>query len=216
MMETTHRNSEYIAPDIRIFKKEKSFVVELNQLSAESIIIDDTYSKIYKETDNDTVRTFLGDNMRKAQWLRDSIRQRCETLMACATQLLKCQKAFFEYGPEYLLPYSRKEMAEQLGRSESTISRALKDKYIECEWGILPTDYLFPKPSVDAHPMMTKTTIENSIQMIILDEDRQSPKSDEAIVEDLKTMGISVSRRTVAKYRDELGIPASSRRRVYS
>lgn len=216
MMETTHRNSEYIAPDIRIFKKEKSFAVELNQLSAESIIIDDTYSKIYKETDNETVRTFLGDNMRKAQWLRDSIRQRCETLMACATQLLKCQKTFFEYGPEYLLPYSRKDMAEQLNRSESTISRALKDKYVECDWGIFPTDFFFPKTSVDAHPMMTKNTIENSIQMIILGEDRQSPKSDEAIVEDLKDLGISVSRRTVAKYRDELGIPASSRRRVYS
>ena len=216
MMETTHRTSEYVAPDIRIFKKEKSFAVELNQLSAESIIIDDTYSKIYKETDNDTVKTFLGENMKKAQWLRDSIRQRCETLMACATQMLKSQKAFFEYGPEYLLPYSRKEMAEQLGRSESTISRALKDKYVECDWGMFPADYFFPKTSVDAHPNMTKNTIENNIQMIILGENRQSPKSDEAIVEVLKSMGIFVSRRTVAKYRDELGIPASSRRRVYS
>ena len=216
MMETTHRSSEYISPDIRIFKKETSFAVELNQLSADSIIIDDTYSKIYKETDNDTVRAFLGDNMKKAHWLRDSIRQRCETLMACATQLLKCQKAFFEYGPEHLLPYSRKEMAEQLNRSESTISRALKDKYVECDWGMFPTDYFFPKTSVDAHPMMTKNTVENSIQMIILEENKQSPKSDEAIVEDLKAMGISVSRRTVAKYRDELGIPASSMRRVYS
>jgi len=216
MMETTHRTSEYVAPDIRIFKKEKSFAVELNQLSSDSIIIDDTYSKIYKETDNDTVRTFLGDNMKKAQWLRDSIRQRCETLMACATQLLKSQKAFFEYGPEYLLPYSRKDMAEQLSRSESTISRALKGKYVECDWGMFPTDYFFPKPSIEAHPMITKNTIEGSIQMIILGEDRQSPKSDEAIVEDLKTLGVSVSRRTVAKYRDELGIPSSSRRKIYS
>lgn len=216
MMEATHRSSEYISPDIRIFKKETSFAVELNQLSADSIIIDDTYSKIYKETDNDTVRTFLGDNMKKAQWLRDSIRQRCETLMTCATQLLKSQKTFFEYGPEFLLPYSRKEMAEQLGRSESTISRALKDKYVECDWGLLPTDYFFPKSSVESHPMMTKNTIESTIQMIILREDRQSPLSDEAIVDTLKDLGISVSRRTVAKYRDELGIPASSRRRVYS
>jgi len=216
MMEAKHRTSEYVAPDIRIFKKEKNFAVELNQLSAESIIIDDTYAKIYKETDNETVKTFLGDNMKKAQWLRDSIRQRCETLMACATQLLKSQQAFFEEGPEFLLPYSRKEMAEQIGRSESTISRALKDKYVECDWGLFPTDYFFPKPSVDAHPMITKNTIEGSIQIIILGEDRQSPMSDEAIVDSLKAMGISVSRRTVAKYRDELGIPASSRRRVYS
>jgi len=216
MMEAIHRSSGYIAPDIRIFKKEKSFAVELNQLSAESIIIDDTYSKIYKETDNETVRTFLGENMKKAQWLRDSIRQRCETLMACATQLLKSQTAFFESGPGYLLPYSRKDMAEQVGRSESTISRALKDKYVECDWGMFPTDYFFPKSSVEAHPMITKISIESSIQSIISSENRQSPLSDEAIVDTLKTIGISVSRRTVAKYRDELGIPASSRRRVYS
>lgn len=216
MMEAIHRSSGYIAPDIRIFKKETSFAVELNQLSAESITIDDTYSKIYKETDNETVRTFLGENMKKAQWLRDSIRQRCETLMACATQLLKSQTAFFEDGPEYLLPYSRKDMAEQVGRSESTISRALKDKYVECDWGMFPTDYFFPKSSVEAHPMITKNSIESSIQSIISSENRQSPMSDEAIVDTLKTIGISVSRRTVAKYRDELGIPASSRRRVYS
>ncbi|NLH01377.1 MAG: RNA polymerase factor sigma-54 [Clostridiales bacterium] len=212
MMEATHRNSGYIAPDIRIFKKDGKFTVELNQLSADSIIIDETYSKIYKETDNETVRNFLGENMKKAQWLRESIRQRCETLMACANQLLISQLSFFELGPDYLLPYSRKEMAEQLGRSESTISRALKDKYIECEWGMFPADYFFPKQTVDAHPMVTKNTIESSIQMIINNEDRQSPLSDEAIVGVLKTMGISVSRRTVAKYRDELGIPASSRR----
>ncbi len=216
MMEATHRNSEYIAPDIRVFKKEKSFVVELNQLNSDSIIIDDTYSKIYKETDNDTVRTFLGENMKKAQWLKDSIRQRCETLMACAAELLKSQRDFFEDGPEFLLPYSRKDMAEQVGRSESTISRALKDKYVECDWGMFPTDYFFPKSSVEAHPMMTKNNIENNIQTIIGREDKLSPLSDEAIVDSLKSLGISVSRRTVAKYRDELGIPASSRRRVYA
>lgn len=216
MMEASHKNSGFVAPDIRIFKKETGFSVELNQLSADSIIIDDTYSKIYSETDNETVRSFLNDNMRKARWLRDSIRQRCETLMACATQLLKVQGGFFVGGPEFLVPYSRKEMAEQIGRSESTVSRALKDKYIECDWGMFPTDYFFPKPSLESQPMVTKNAIGTSIQSIILAENSQSPLSDEEIVESLKTKGISVSRRTVAKYRDELGIPSSSRRRVYS
>jgi len=216
MLEATHRDSGYIAPDIRIFKKDSGFAVELNQLDANSILIDDTYVKIYRETDNETVRTFLGENMKKAQWLRDSIKQRCETLMACASQLLRLQRSFFENGPEFLLPYSRKEMAEQLGRSESTVSRALKDKYVECDWGMFPTDYFFPKSTDEAQPTITKNNIENSIQVIIGCEDRQSPLSDEAIVDTLKNMGISVSRRTVAKYRDELGIPSSSRRRVYA
>lgn len=216
MLESRSQDNDYITPDIRILKKDKHFVVELNQLSADSIIIDDTYSKIYQETDNETVRSFLDENMKKAQWLRDSIRQRCETLMACATQLLNSQRDFFEYGPESLHPYSRKELAEQVGRSESTVSRAFKDKYVECSWGMFPTDYFFPKTSVDSHPTMTKSSIESSIQAIIHNEDRQSPMSDEAIVSALQRIGISVSRRTVAKYRDEMGIPPSSRRRIYA
>lgn len=215
MLETTHRNNEFIAPDIRIYKKDGHFSVELNQLSSESINIDDTYSKIYKDTDNETVRTFLGENMKKALWLRESIRQRCDTLMACAAELLKSQRSFFEEGPDWLRPYSRREMAEALGRSESTISRALRGKYVECEWGMFPTDYFFPKPSINTHPLMTKNTIESSIQMIIGNEDRASPMSDEAIVEKLGSMGIEVSRRTVAKYRVELGIPASFRRKTF-
>ena len=81
---------------------------------------------------------------------------------------------------------------------------------------MFPTDYFFPKSTDEAQPTITKNNIENSIQVIIGCEDRQSPLSDEAIVDTLKNMGISVSRRTVAKYRDELGIPSSSRRRVYA
>ena len=215
MLEATHRSSDFIAPDIRIFKKDGAFAVELNQLSADSILIDATYSKIYQDTDNDTVHSFLGENMKKAQWLRESIRQRCDTLMECATELLKNQQAFFAEGPDWLHPYSRREMAEALGRSESTISRALRGKYVECEWGMFPMDYFFPKPSVDTHPLMTRNTIESSIQMIIGNEDRRTPMSDEAIVDKLGEMGIEVSRRTVAKYRDELGIPASFRRRIF-
>lgn len=161
------------------------------------------------------MRSFLSENMKKAHWLRESIRQRCETLMACASQLLQDQRDFFEDGPEALRPYSRKELAERVGRSESTVSRAFKDKYVECSWGLFPTDFFFPKSTVEAHPNITKNTIESSIQAIISGEDRLSPLSDEAIVDALCAQGISVSRRTVAKYRDEMGIPPSSRRRVY-
>ena len=216
MLESRKNDNQYIVPDIRVIKKNGGFIVELNQLSAESIIIDDTYSKIYSETDNETVRSFLDENMKKACWLRDSIRQRCETLMACAGELLERQRGFFEFGPEALRPYSRKELAERVGRSESTVSRAFKGKYVECSWGLFPTDFFFPKTSVEAQPTITKNAIESSIQSIIGGEDRLSPLSDEAIVEALSRAGINVSRRTVAKYRDQMGIPPSSRRRIYA
>lgn len=216
MLESRKSDNQYIVPDFRVVKKNDGFAVELNQLSAESIIIDDTYSKIYSETDNETVRAFLDENIKKACWLRDSIRQRCETLMACASELLKSQMGFFEFGPDALRPYSRKELAESVGRSESTVSRAFKGKYLECSWGLFPTDFFFPKSSMETQPSITKNAIETVIQSIISAENRQSPLSDEAIVDELDKAGISVSRRTVAKYRDQMGIPPSSRRRIYA
>lgn len=205
----------YVTPDILIRKAGKGFVVELNQISADNIVIDDTYSRIYRETDSESVRTFLEENLKKAQLLRESIRQRCETLMDCATALLNRQRAFFEYGPGSLKPYSRREMAETLGRSESTISRAFKNKYVECDWGMFTADYFFPKQTAEDQPSVIKTVIESCIQDIIKAEDRQHPMSDEAIVSSLGKIGINVSRRTVAKYRDQLGIPASSMRKNF-
>ncbi len=215
MPEGTPPISEYITPDIRILKTHSGFVVELNQLNADNIIIDDTYSSLFKETDNESVRSFLGDNMRKAHWLRDSIRQRCETLMDCATQLLQSQRGFFENGPQSLRPYSRKEMAQQLGRSESTISRALKDKYVECDWGMFTAEYFFPKQTMDQNPTLTKNLLETAIQDLISGENSQNPFSDESIVARLQKQGMDISRRTVAKYRDQLGIPSSNRRKTF-
>lgn len=213
--ESNSSRVEYVTPDIRIRKAGKGFVVELNQIGADNIAIDETYSRIFRETDNEGVRNFLDENLKKAQWLRESLRQRCETLMDCATILLNRQRAFFEYGPEALKPYSRREMAEELGRSESTISRAFKNKYVECDWGMYPAEYFFPKQTAEDQPTVVRTAVENCIQEIIKGEDRQKPMSDEAIVSALAEAGINVSRRTVAKYRDELGIPASSIRKNF-
>lgn len=215
MQEAVVDEIQYITPDILILKAGKGYVVELNQLSADSISIDTSYTQLLRETDSSNVREFLGENLKKAHWLRDSIRQRCETLMDCTTELLRYQRAFFEYGPNSLKPYSRREMAEQLGRSESTISRAFRDKYIECDWGMFPADYFFPKQTVAEQPEVTRTGIESIIQLIIENEDSYCPLSDAAIAQELKEQGITVSRRTVAKYRDEMGIPSASRRRNY-
>ena len=213
--EHKHHNIEYVTPDIRIFKSGKGFSVELNQLGADNIAIDDTYSRIYRETDNDTVRKYIEDNLKKARWLREGLRQRCETLMNCATALLKNQRSFFEYGPNALKPYSRRDMAEELDLSESTISRSFKNKYVECDWGLFPADFFFPKQTPDEQAGITKTDVESTIEYIISKEDTQKPLSDEQIAEQLLERGLSLSRRTVAKYRDALGIPTSSRRKSY-
>lgn len=206
---------DYVTPDIRIKKAGKGFVVELNQIGADNIVIDETYSQIFRETDNESVREFLSVNLKKANALRDSIRHRCQTLMDCATALLIHQRAFFEYGPRSLKPYSRSDLARELGLSESTVSRAFKNKYVECDWGTFPADYFFPKQTTEDCPDVSKTIVTDALQEIIRREDSLHPLSDEAIAGLLEEQGFNISRRTVTKYRDELGIPSSSKRKTF-
>lgn len=215
MQEKAITDIEYITPDILILRAKMGFVVELNQLSPDSVSVESTYTDLLRNTDNEKVRKYLSDSIRKAQWLRECVRQRCETLMDCAAELLRQQRAFFEYGPDSLKPYSRREMAEQLDRSESTISRAFKDKYIECDWGMFSADYFFPKQSTNDGSEIAKSSIEIGIQSIVDNEDSQKPLSDTDIAEKLEKQGINLSRRTVAKYRSEMGIPPSSRRKTF-
>jgi len=213
--EGNFRQIEYVIPDIRIHRAGKGMVVELNQISADSIVIDETYTRIYRETDSESVREFLSGNLKTAQLLRENIRQRCETLMDCASSLLRRQRDFFECGPRALKPCSRREMAEELGRSESTVSRAFRNKYIECDWGIFPADYFFPKQGTDDCPDVPKAVVADALSEIVKGENCRHPLSDEAIAERLRELGYSVSRRTVAKYRDEMGMPASSQRKRF-
>lgn len=216
ILESKKHNNQYVVPDIRIFRKDKgSFIIELNQLKSESIKIDSTYSQIFKDTESESVRIFLNENMKRATWLKDSLRLRCETLEACSNQLLLDQHDFFEYGPTGLKPYSRKEMANKLEKSESTVSRAFKGKYIECDWGVFPSDYFFPKQTKMNQPSVTRNEILRYINEIISMEDKRKPFSDEALSEELMAKGFNISRRTVAKYRGELDIPFSGRRKVY-
>lgn len=207
---------EYIIPDIRIFRRDKGYAVELNQLNGDSIAIDEGYVRIMRETESPSVREYLDESIKKANILRDSIRQRCETLMSSASALLSAQRAFFDNGVGYMAPYSRKEMAQQLGVSESTVSRAFSGKYIECDWGLFPADYFFPKPPTGGgDDRLTRDSLQTAIRDIVAREDRLHPVSDEDITVRLRAAGMEVSRRTVAKYRDGLGIPASSRRKLY-
>lgn len=207
---------EYIIPDIRIFRRDKGYAVELNQLNSDSITVDSQYVQIMRQTESEAVREYLDESIKKANILRDSIRQRCETLMLTASALLAAQRAFFENGTGNLVPYSRKEMAEQLGVSESTVSRAFSGKYIECDWGIFPADYFFPKPPSGNGDALSRDAVLSAIKDIVARENRAAPLSDEDIAAKLKSRQVEVSRRTVAKYRDILGIPSSSKRRVYT
>ena len=208
----------YILPDIDIRRGEGGgFVISIMQLESADLTAGDCYVELVRkrsELDEQT-REFLTENFSQMKWLRRSLRQRGQTLRQCAEGLVKLQSAFFTYGPRALKPLLQQELARALEINESTVSRAFSGKYISCEWGVFPSGYFFPQPVTGSEGNIIKSEVCGAISEIIAAENPQNPLSDSAIVAKLQEQGIKVSRRTVALYRDEIGIPASSMRRVH-
>ena len=133
-------------------------------------------------------------------------------MMKICRILVEEQKEFFEKGTVYLRPLRMRELAEKAGIHESTVSRAIKEKYLQCSWGIFPMNYFFAQ-SVSVKENQTKDAVKKELQRIIEQEDKTRPLSDQKIVEKMQEEGICISRRTVAKYRDQEGIPGASGRK---
>ncbi len=146
-----------------------------------------------------------------------SIDQRRSTLMECAKCILELQEPFFRKGPGHLIPLSLADVAGRLGVHESTVSRSVKDKYIQCSMGVYPLSYFFSRSLGDragggsSSPDFAKAMIKR----LIAAEDKRKPLSDQKLCALMAQEGCELSRRTVAKYRDELNIPSTTGRRQY-
>ena len=205
-------DADFIVPDIRVFRSGDRLEVELNQISADSIRLDESY----KSRDHDAkTGSYLDARYKSALWIRCCIRRRCQTLARCAETLVRIQARFFFEGPCALVPYTQKHMANSLGLHKSTISRALKNKYIACEFGTFKMDYFFPQPLLSRDSTVLCSDALSAIGHIIAEENGQRPLSDAQITEKLSEYGITISRRTVAKYRQKLCIPSSLIRRSF-
>ena len=135
-------------------------------------------------------------------------------MMKICRILVEEQREFFEKGSAYLKPLRMQELAKKAGIHESTVSRAVKEKYLQCSWGIFPINYFFAQ-SVSGKEIHTKDTVKKELKKIIQEEDKEHPLSDQKIAEKMQEKGISISRRTVAKYRGQMGIADAGGRRVY-
>ena len=167
---------------------------------------------------NSGVASFLSDRLNSAAWLIRSIEQRRDTLYRIASEVADFQREFFEKGRSYLKPMTMKQMAERAGVHESTVSRAVNGKYIQCPQGVYELKYFFSGGSSfssDSGEVDSTTSegLKSMIVQLVENEDSASPMSDRRIAEAILIKGIAVSRRTIAKYREELGIPSSSDRR---
>ena len=167
--------------------------------------------KIEKETE-----TYIKEKLKSALWLIKSIHNRQKTILKVAKSIVEKQKDFFDFGVEYMKPLTLKDIADELGVHESTVARVVKNKYMQTPRGVFELKYFFSsKLSTSSGIDVSAMAVKEKIKKIIENENRQKPYSDSEIVKILRSQGIKIARRTVAKYREELGIESSSKRKIY-
>ena len=173
------------------------------------------YTRMLRECGEQEVQNYLSDKVRQAKWVIRSIEQRRSTLLSCAKCILKLQEAFFRQGPGHLLPLALSDVAEVVGVHESTVSRAVKDKYLQCNKGLCPLSYFFSRKLGEGGEGMSSDTAKALLRRLIDEEDKHKPLSDQRLCELMTEEGCQISRPTVAKYREELNIPCTSGRKLF-
>lgn len=207
--------SSYITPDIIIERANGAYTIVVNDTQVPRLTINPYYRRVIHDIDAGT-KKFVEDRLNAAVWLIKSIGQRHRTLYNVAEALVDLQRSFFDYGPKQLKPLTMKVVADHLGIHESTVSRATANKYAATPHGLFSLRTFFTSGIFSAvGETLSATTVKQEIRELITHESSDHPLSDQAIAETLACTGTSISRRTVAKYREELGIPASNKRKRY-
>jgi len=209
-------HDEYIVPDVFVKKIKGVWRVELNPDIAPKLGINSMYAGMVKRADKSEDNNFLRNHLQEARWFIKSLQSRNETLLRVATAIVERQRSFLEYGDVAMKPLVLRDIAEQLELHESTISRVTTQKYIHTPRGIFEFKYFFSSHVSTANGgECSATAIRAMIKKFISEEDRTKPLSDSKIASKLVADGIQVARRTVAKYRESMGIdPSNERKRL--
>ena len=212
-------NLTYINPDIIVVSFPDHFELLTNDYYFPTLNFSGYYTRLMKESDDSQVKDYLTGKVRQAKWMVKAIEQRRSTLMACAECILEFQESFFRKGPGHLVPLSLADVAERIGVHESTVSRVVKDKYIQCSMGVYPLSYFFSRSlgasGAGGEEAASPDAAKALLKKLIAGEDKKKPLSDQKLCELMSAQGCTLSRRTVAKYRDELHIPSTAGRKLY-
>ena len=203
--------NEYIYPDITVKEDEKGYRIILNKEKVHTLELNREYLPMLGQVHSSEENKYLKEQYQKAKILLRNIGKREETLAAVAEAIVDWQREFFEKGKASLKPMNLLDIAQELDVHESTVSRAVRDKYLECRWGIFELKYFFSNKTSDGNNCNVLTCI----QGIIRTENKQKPLSDAKIAEQLEKEGIRISRRTVTKYREQMQIPNTQMRKEY-
>lgn len=210
-------NQQYITPEIFIQKVGDDYTITTNNDQVPHLRISNTYKDLMSQAQSSAeVREWIREKIRAGKFLIKSLHQRQQTILNIAKQIVDRQKEFLDKGVSALKPMTMVQIAEAVGVHETTVSRAVSGKYMQTPQGIFEMKYFFTSGiKTDSGEGMSNTSVKDIIGQMIGEEDTMKPLSDEEIVVQLKSKGIVIARRTVAKYRSELNILPSHLRRKY-
>lgn len=205
----------YITPDIYIRKIDGEYQAMLNDDGMPRLRISSFYRNALKDDGNVATKKYVTEKLNSAQWLIRSIQQRQRTIVKVSESIIKFQREFLDKGVEFLKPLILRDVAEDIGMHESTVSRVTTSKYVHTPQGIYELKFFFNSTiqGTGGHADLASEAVKSKIRALVSQESGAVPLSDQALVELLKTDGIKIARRTVAKYREAMGILPSSRRR---
>lgn len=211
-------DTHYITPDIYVYKVGEEFVIVLNEDGMPKLRISPYYKNILSTSpkeQNKVTKEYVQDKLRSAVWLIRSIHNRQKTIYRVTEAIVRRQRDFFEKGIQHLKPMILKDVANDIGMHESTISRVTTNKFVHTPVGIFELKYFFNSSisSADGSDSLASEAVKEKIRQMISKEDPRNPLSDQKIVELLRSGNIDIARRTVAKYRDMLGILSSGKRK---
>jgi RNA polymerase sigma-54 factor len=211
-------DAQYITPDVFVYKMGDEYTVVLNDDGLSKLRISGMYRNALKHgaVSPGQTKEFIQDKLRSAMWLIRSIHQRQRTIYKVTESIVKFQRDFFDKGIAHLKPLILRDVAEDIGMHESTVSRVTTNKYVHTPQGIFELKYFFNSSIArTAGDDIASEAVKNHIKQLVAAEDSKNPYSDQKIVELLKSQGIEIARRTVAKYREVLGVLPSSKRKRY-
>lgn len=207
---------QYVRPEVVVVRLDEGYVVMSNDGALPLLRVSPAYARLLETTDDAETQRFLMKKYHDARWLIRCVEQRRLTLYRVAEAIVHVQHRFFDEGPRGLRPLTLAQVATELGLHESTISRATRGKYMQTPRGLFEMKYFFKAEVAGDDGAVSAEAAKYCIRTCVDAEDPQHPLSDEAVCQQLSHEGIHISRRTVAKYRDEMNIPSSSHRRRFA
>lgn len=204
----------YLIPDLAVVETEAGLTVVYQNSYTPTLQLSGYYCDLQRQSTDPEVKQYLTDKIKQAQFVIQAVEQRRSTLLDCARTIVRRQEAFFRSPDGPLVPLRLSDIAQELSIHESTVSRAIREKYLQCARGVYPLSFFFSREVGSTGEGNSAHQIKTRLTQLVAQEDKEHPLSDQKLCQLLEAEGCTISRRTVAKYRDELGISSASGRRL--